>query len=81
MKLKTLLLAGVAALFTSRSFAQVTATPSVFLASAQYGNSRQGLNFGGGELAGDTLAIGVFAIVLVLGACFGRCHARRKKEE
>jgi hypothetical protein len=35
---------------------------------------------GGGDLTGDTLAIGLFALVLVLGAWFGRCHGNGKKE-
>jgi Ca-activated chloride channel family protein len=35
---------------------------------------------GGGDLSGDTLAVGLFAVVLVLGAWFGRCHGNGKKE-
>ena len=34
----------------------------------------------GGDLSGDTFMIGLVAIVLVLGAWFGRCHGNGKEE-
>ncbi|MCX6953701.1 MAG: VIT and VWA domain-containing protein [Verrucomicrobia bacterium] len=42
--------------------------------------SRSSGGSGGGDLGGDTLAIGLFAVVLVLGACFGRCYGNGKKD-
>ena len=35
---------------------------------------------GGGDLSGDAFTIGLVAVVLVLGAWFGRCHGNGKQE-
>ncbi len=61
--------------------ARVDTAQPAFPAPAHHVSRGSGGGGGGGDLTGDTLAIGLFALVLVLGAWFGRCHGNGKKEQ
>ncbi len=61
--------------------ARVDTAQPIFPAPAHHvSRNGGGGGAGGGDLSGDTLAVGLFAVVLVLGAWFGRCHGNGKKE-
>jgi Ca-activated chloride channel family protein len=61
--------------------ARVDTAQPAFPAPAHHVSRGSGGGGGGGDLTGDTVAIGLFALVLVLGAWFGRCHGNGKKEQ